>query len=83
MGEIPDGWAICLISLTSGNSRRAPRHGLQPPGPPAVEKLFGVGPARARQLMTSLPGIRAGNAAAAALREVGSCKKLACTASMP
>ena len=30
----------------------------------AVEKLFGVGERRARQLMTSLPGIRAGNAAA-------------------
>ena len=30
----------------------------------AVEKLFGVGPRRARQLMAGLRGIRAGNAAA-------------------
>ena len=29
-----------------------------------VEKLFDVGPRRARQLMARLPGIRAGNAAA-------------------
>ena len=34
----------------------------------AVEKLFGVGKRRARQLMTSLPSIRACNAAAAARR---------------
>ena len=47
-----------------------------------VEQLFGVGERRARQLMTGLSGIRAGNAAAAAQWAVGSCKKLDCTASM-
>ena len=47
----------------------------------AVGQLFGVGERRARQLMTSLPGIHAGNAAVAAQRAVGSCK-FACTASI-
>src|SRR5205085_2027822 len=32
----------------------------------AVQKLFGVGERRARQLMAVLPGLRAGNAAAVA-----------------
>ena len=35
----------------------------------AVEKLFGVGPRRARQLMAGLRGIRAGNAAAIRSRD--------------
>ena len=44
-----------MVSPTSRNSRRAPRHGRDPPGPhldrQAVETLLGVGWRRARQLI--------------------------------